>query len=263
MKDFYNNRYAKKLSGEMERIKAFHDADNISFVIDLRRWGVFRNAKNILDIGGGWAIHSELIYRGAENGRVIKTDLSFVALKNISNKLGKFYESNILKTVCNCEYLPFESDIFDVIIFSQVLEHVLNDDMALKECNRLLRKGGTIVIAVPNCYEHLYKLFHPLERIFDESGHIHEYCAKTLRDKLIENGFTVQKQRYHCFFIFWIFAWLERTRFSFALQKFLSNHLLINEFFRVTIIVLLLLENAVLGNISKGGFSIQFVAKKQ
>jgi len=263
MEDFYNNRYTQKLTGGLERLRAFHDADNISFIIDLVRWGVFRNTASVLDLGGGWAIHSDLISKNLDKVRVTKTDFSLVAMKYLSKKLGKYYDPNVLKTICNCECLPFRDCSFDVIIFSQVLEHVQNDDFALNECHRLLKENGLIVLAVPNCYNDMYKLFHPLERIFDESGHIHEYCEETVKNKLSKAGFIIQKQRYHCFFLFWIFAWIERTKFSFKLQKFLSNHQFVEEFFRLAITIVLLLENMVLGHISRGGFSIQFVAVKR
>jgi SAM-dependent methyltransferase len=48
------------------------------------------------------------------------------------------------------EYLPFESGIFDLVLSHEVLEHVQDDRLALAEIARCLRKGGRLVLFVPN-----------------------------------------------------------------------------------------------------------------
>ncbi|RJO62666.1 MAG: class I SAM-dependent methyltransferase [Dehalococcoidia bacterium] len=45
--------------------------------------------------------------------------------------------------------MPFESDIFDCVTCTEVLEHIESDD-AIKECFRVLKPGGTALITVPN-----------------------------------------------------------------------------------------------------------------
>lgn len=262
-KDFYNDRYSSKLHGNMERIRAFHDADNRSFFWDMRRWRVFKEDPRVLDLGGGWAIHSELVSQKYKRCPVIKTDYSLVSLSSLKNKLGPYYDPSLDRVVCNGEHLPFCSNYFDVIIFSQVLEHIPDDDLALAECFRLLKKGGVLVIAVPNCFKDMYNIFHPLERVFDESGHIHEYCFPLIKEKLLNRGFTIKKHRYHCFFIFWALAGLERTDFSKTVQSFLGNRPHLERAVEYLLTTILWLENLILGHLSRGSMSIEFVAKKK
>jgi SAM-dependent methyltransferase len=45
--------------------------------------------------------------------------------------------------------LPFESDIFDIIICTQVLEHVQEPQSVLKELFRTLKRGGVVLISAP------------------------------------------------------------------------------------------------------------------
>lgn len=57
--------------------------------------------------------------------------------------------------VINCDIRKLEhydDESVDEIILSQVLEHLNNKDLrpALKEWNRVLKKGGKIIITVPN-----------------------------------------------------------------------------------------------------------------
>lgn len=42
--------------------------------------------------------------------------------------------------------LPFPDNKFEVVIAGQVIEHVLNKDIFLKECHRVLKKGALFVL---------------------------------------------------------------------------------------------------------------------
>ncbi len=46
--------------------------------------------------------------------------------------------------------LPFEDSSFDVVVITEVLEHLPYTDITLSEINRILKPGGKIVGSVPN-----------------------------------------------------------------------------------------------------------------
>jgi SAM-dependent methyltransferase len=48
------------------------------------------------------------------------------------------------------EYLPFPDDSFDVILSHEVIEHVQDDQFAVREMVRTLKPGGRIVLFCPN-----------------------------------------------------------------------------------------------------------------
>jgi len=48
------------------------------------------------------------------------------------------------------DMLPFEQGTFDVFIANQVIEHLSNTDLFIKEIYRVLRPGGYAVISTPN-----------------------------------------------------------------------------------------------------------------
>ncbi|MBD2002383.1 MULTISPECIES: class I SAM-dependent methyltransferase [Cyanophyceae] len=54
--------------------------------------------------------------------------------------------------VADAAALPFEDACFDVVICSELLEHVPNPSSVLCEANRVLRDGGIILICVPFMY---------------------------------------------------------------------------------------------------------------
>ncbi|MCK4250318.1 class I SAM-dependent methyltransferase [candidate division WOR-3 bacterium] len=45
--------------------------------------------------------------------------------------------------------LPFKNESFDSCICNAVLEHVKEPEIALRECNRVLRRGGVLWVSVP------------------------------------------------------------------------------------------------------------------
>ncbi len=45
--------------------------------------------------------------------------------------------------------LPFENEAYDLILCNHVLEHIPDDQKAMKELYRILKKGGTLIAQVP------------------------------------------------------------------------------------------------------------------
>ncbi len=53
--------------------------------------------------------------------------------------------------VCGAgEYLPFETNSIDLVFSHEVLEHVQNDQAAIREIARVLKPGGRVVLFCPN-----------------------------------------------------------------------------------------------------------------
>jgi SAM-dependent methyltransferase len=57
--------------------------------------------------------------------------------------------------------LPFRSECFGLVFASEVIEHLADGPAFLRECRRILRPGGQLVITTPNLWD-LRRLFFPL-----------------------------------------------------------------------------------------------------
>jgi predicted SAM-dependent methyltransferase len=73
------------------------------------------------------------------------------------------------KSVLKCNFLkglPFESDTFDVVYHSHILEHMTKPDgeKFINECVRVLKKGGVIRIVTPNLERIAKEYLSNLER---------------------------------------------------------------------------------------------------
>jgi SAM-dependent methyltransferase len=112
--------------------------------------------------------------------------------------------------------LPFADESFDCVIISEVLEHLGQDERALREISRVLKRGGTLAASVPRRGPEL--VCWALSRAYRTSpgGHIRVYRATELRQKLEHNGYHIVKHHFaHALHApyWWLKCWvgLERT----------------------------------------------------
>lgn len=59
---------------------------------------------------------------------------------------------------CDARELPFKDEEFDVIYAGHILEHFTENEDVLKEWSRVLKKGGEIIICVPDIEKSLWGL---------------------------------------------------------------------------------------------------------
>jgi glycosyltransferase involved in cell wall biosynthesis/SAM-dependent methyltransferase len=95
---------------------------------------------------------------------------------------------------------PYEDDTFDVVLFCEIIEHLLFDPVhALVEIKRVLKPGGILVLTTPNVVrlDNVRKIIGG-ENVYDPySGygpygrHNREYTQEDLFSLLSVNGFTV------------------------------------------------------------------------
>ncbi|SFO93719.1 class I SAM-dependent methyltransferase [Hydrogenimonas thermophila] len=54
--------------------------------------------------------------------------------------------------LCSADDIPVEDESFDIVLLAEVLEHIENPIEVLKECKRVLKENGKIVITMPFLY---------------------------------------------------------------------------------------------------------------
>src|SRR5204862_4520054 len=123
---------------------------------------------SVLDVGCGAALVGERLsdvdarYVGVEFGA---PNLEYAAKKLVdadgplATALGR----------ADAEALPFLDAVFDVVVMSEVIEHLLHPERAVWEVARVLRPGGVLVLTTNNasevpCRSPLSHLFVWIER---------------------------------------------------------------------------------------------------
>lgn len=98
--------------------------------------------------------------------------------------------------------LPFPENHFDLVLATDVLEHVEEPAAAVAELRRVLRTGGTLIVTVP-AFE---SLWGPQDEV---SHHKRRYHRDELVAQLRDAGFTVARS-FHFNFLLFVPIWLAR-----------------------------------------------------
>jgi SAM-dependent methyltransferase len=85
--------------------------------------------------------------------------------------------------------LPFADQSFDMVYAGEVIEHILDGDVALNEWARVLKPGGILIISTPNRRRLLNRLNNQTIPISPE--HPLEYTYAEMRQMLNRHGFKV------------------------------------------------------------------------
>jgi SAM-dependent methyltransferase len=160
--------------------------------IDYDRIGDWRG-KRVLDLGCGKGRHSfEALKRGA---LVVSLDLDLESLKDVAifaaaiDEAGEAPAGATLSCVrADGLHLPFEENSFDVVIASEVLEHVPEDTQVLQEVTRVLKPEGTLAVSVPRSWPE--RICWMLSETYHDKpgGHVRIYQADEVRRKLRDAG---------------------------------------------------------------------------
>lgn len=156
---------------------------------------------NCLDIGcayGTLALYCKKIF----NCGVYCTDFVDVCL---SKSLIEKY--NFIFSLNNIELDPFPWDIsFDVIIFSEILEHLNFHPLpTLRKIYGILSQGGRLYLSTPDAsewgkvtkyYSSLDEIPNPQEGLLPINDHIYVYNENELVNLLNEAGFKIEKLDY-------------------------------------------------------------------
>lgn len=89
----------------------------------------------------------------------------------------------------------FDDETFDIIIASDVLEHIKKDRLALSEWRRILTPGGMLIIFVP-AFNFLWSEHDIINK------HYKRYSRKDLMHTLQKSGFFIKRSSYWNFFLF-------------------------------------------------------------
>jgi ubiquinone/menaquinone biosynthesis C-methylase UbiE len=87
--------------------------------------------------------------------------------------------------------LPFPDHSFDCVIISEVLEHLHEDERALREISRVLKPGGVLAASVPR--EGPEAVCWALSKRYRSTpgGHVRIYRRKRLRRMLTDAGYSI------------------------------------------------------------------------
>ncbi len=167
----------------------------------------------ILDIGCGSGRHISAAYVH-EKVTAIGADLCHTDLlqgvKRLSfhDHVGAHKGGSWAFTMADITQLPFADASFDVVLCSEVMEHIPHEEAAAKELLRVLKPGCPLVVSVPRFWPE--KICWLLSEAYASvpGGHLRIYTKKPLV-RLIERHGATYKNAHHAHSIHAPYWWLK------------------------------------------------------
>ncbi|MFH1079343.1 MAG: class I SAM-dependent methyltransferase [Pseudomonadota bacterium] len=108
--------------------------------------------------------------------RIVYTDLSFSAVRRLRQNERKGWY-----IVADATHLPFKKTSFSHVIASEVLEHLPDDSMALREMAAVMKRSGRLIITFPH-----RRVYFALDDRFVH--HFRRYDLHEMSEKLAAAG---------------------------------------------------------------------------
>lgn len=214
---YYNEKYfSAQLSKSDEKIGWFYHR-------------VFQMAKvqphgRVLDIGCGAG--PGLRYLERHNVQAIGVDLIHYPLQQAQKMVAS---TDLVQA--DVEYtLPFADASIDIVLMSELIEHLRNGRPMIFECARVLRPGGYIIVTTPNLWDIRRTLAPLLGNTWSgdtDPTHVNLYTPIRLVDDLTSAGFTNIQWRTGIKPMLWLSSKKLRMRLSVPYPPMIGNGLLV------------------------------------
>ncbi len=165
----------------------------------------------IVDIGCGDGLATSIAADVNPGHRFVGVDWAADALRQATARGITLVRASVDGTC-----LPIASQAADVVIMSELIEHLVDTDSALEQAWRVLKPGGSLLLSTPNlaAWYNRGLLALGVQPVFSEvslrgvfgrpgsqvAGHLHMFTRRALTGLLAARGFgsiTVQGARYH------------------------------------------------------------------
>ncbi len=192
--------YEGKMVSEDHLLRCMYEVENLSRVRALIK--LVPKNKRVLDLGCGFGVISRLLSNKSESVEGIDLLPSNI---NLCNEWNKFDNT---KYVCgDVSWLIKDSNKkFQVIVLTEVIEHVKNPYKLIQDCYTLLEEGGYLIVSTPNATGVMNNVLNFIrgvsgiekeERGFGtEKDHIYLFDQRVLLRLLNECGFVYVNHKF-------------------------------------------------------------------
>lgn len=183
----------EKLADSFDEIMNSYDADRrLSVLIDDFLSEINLEKAQVLDAGCGTGIGSNRLKEKGSD--VISVDLGFNLVKLASRK------ANSTPTQASILNLPFESNQFDIVFSTEVIEHIPDPLSAITELWRVIKPGGWLTLSTPNYLWQIPVRFASLVGLRPYDGYENFIRPAVLRNHILQlGGVIIEHQGIHLF----------------------------------------------------------------
>src|SRR3972149_5236107 len=201
-KELFYNEFSDEWENKINKLET-EKRLKVVFGEFLKRIGL--NGKKFLEVGCGLGYFSE---KAASLGAIVTgIDIGGKLVEKSKQRIpsGKFL-------VASASKLPFKDESFDIVLCTEVIEHVDDQSQAIEEMFRVIKEGGILVITSPNRF--FKPLFDLLSKIGVRPYHGNEkwYYPTTLKGILSKKGKILKEHYFNFLFPIDFFNRLEKFK---------------------------------------------------
>jgi methionine biosynthesis protein MetW len=166
-------------------------------------FAMLEESDHILDIGCADGYLTEIIGKKVKAKNLFALEVSTVGVKRAAER-----GINVIRYDIDGYNLPYKSNCFDLIICTDVIEHIIHTFNLLEEIYRVLRHGGCLILSTGNMaswYNRILLLMGKLpltlesneREIIDKpfgriTGHVRGFTTSILKSMIGRVGFTLE-----------------------------------------------------------------------
>jgi len=148
---------------------------------------------NILDVGcaSGWLL--------AQLKKLFpQTSCTGIDVYKDAIRLGRKKYKNLRLLPADAHKLPFKDGLYDVVVCNEVLEHVVNPLIVLREIKRVLKKNGTAIVEMDTgniLFRIVWFFWTHVRKGVWQHAHIQVFNSKRLEKMIQKTGFRIEKKK--------------------------------------------------------------------
>jgi len=183
-----------------------------------------KKIKQMIDVGCGNGRHLKSLSHKIQDAEIIGIDHSEKEIESLKKEFNGYIckNNNSINFIHDdIRRIPVKDNSQDLVICSEVLEHVPNYEQVVSECYRLLKPGGVLLISVPTYTpESLCWLFSKKYRQAP-GGHIRIFKTSQLKESFHRRGLKLfNHHRQHALHSIY---WILRSKNNMEETKFLKS----------------------------------------
>ena len=147
--------------------------------------------KTALNVGCGLGIMEQFIKKPIRMLGIDVDDSAIKTAKGLARRTGMDY------TYRTGSIASLGKEKYDMIIISEVLEHVIHDDKLLSSLKKFLAKKGIVVLSVPNMWQprNIFRRAFFMELKIMDQTHLREYSLGSIKNMIKKCGFKIIKKK--------------------------------------------------------------------
>jgi ubiquinone/menaquinone biosynthesis C-methylase UbiE len=110
----------------------------------------------------------------------------------------------------DCDPIPLRDGIGDLVICTEVLEHVPDPVKFLNEVIRVAKPGAQLLVSVPDARSEQFVSATAPPQYFQEPNHVRVFSAQAFEKLILDAGLEIESRQFTgCFWsMFWPLSWL-------------------------------------------------------